>query len=938
MPDAEQRMSVYDQIGGEAAILVTVETFYQRVLGDPLLQPFFEDIDMAMLKRQQVDFFSQALGGPNIYRGPDMKTVHANMVIEQRHFDRVAHHLVSTLQFLGVAPEHIETVVQTVGPLAAEIVNTAIAVQTETISTTQSKKKKRKEQRMGQNGSQKNGGAATMEAPADMMDLEGKVAAIDRSQAVIEFHLDGTIITANDNFLQTMGYTLPEIQGQHHRMFAPPGVAESPEYAAFWAKLNRGEFDSGRYKRIGKGGKEIWIQASYNPVLDEQGKPYKVVKFAMDITDSKIRSAELESKMDAINKAQAVIEFNLDGTIITANENFLITLGYSLPEIQGKHHRMFADPAYAASPEYAAFWEKLNKGEFEAGVYKRFGKGGKEVWIQASYNPVFNADGVAYKVIKYATDITEFKKLNEEYEARNQAVGNGNAVIDFTPDGIILDANENFCVTVGYTLDEIKGKHHRMFCDPTYAASPEYAAFWAKLNRGEFDAGAYKRIGKGGKEVWIQASYNPIVDSNGQVLKVVKFATDITEAKQNELAATQVKNMMENMPTNVMYVDRDLVLTYMNPRSKDTLRTLEHLLPVKVDQMMGTCIDVFHKNPAHQRQILSDPKNLPYQGHIQLGEETLDLLVNAIYDKDGNYIGAMATWEVITKKLEQERQIKDAAEREREHQQKLQAGVDEIAQIGSNLAGASEELTSVSAQMGTTAEETSSQANVVAAASEEVSTNVQSVSTGSEEMTAAIQEIAQNTTEAAKVAAQAVSVAEQTNDTVGKLGQSSAEIGSIIKVINSIAQQTNLLALNATIEAARAGEAGKGFAVVANEVKELAKETTKATESISRMIETIQGDTKGSVDAIAQITTIIKQVNDYMNTIASAVEEQTVTTNEMARNVTEASKGSMEISSNIVTVAEAAKSTTEGATQTQQAAAELARMAADLQKVVTTLT
>ena len=816
MPEAEQRMSVYDQIGGEAAILVTVETFYQRVLGDPLLQPFFEDIDMAMLKRQQVDFFSQALGGPNIYRGPDMKTVHANMVIEQRHFDRVAHHLVSTLQFLGVAPEHIETVVQTVGPLAAEIVNTAIAVQTETISTTQSKKKKRKEQRMGQNGSQKNGGAATMEAPADMMDLEGKVAAIDRSQAVIEFHLDGTIITANDNFLQTMGYTLPEVQGQHHRMFAPPGVAESPEYAAFWAKLNRGEFD--------------------------------------------------------------------------------------------------------------------------AGVYKRLGKGGKEIWIQASYNPVFNADGVAYKVVKYATDITEFKKLNEEYEARNTAVGNGNAVIDFTPDGIILDANENFCVTVGYTLDEIKGKHHRMFCDPTYAASPEYVAFWAKLNRGEFDAGAYKRIGKGGKEVWIQASYNPIVNSNGQVLKVVKFATDITEAKQNELAATQVKNMMENMPTNVMYVDRDLVLTYMNPKSKDTLRTLEHLLPVKVDQMMGTCIDVFHKNPAHQRQILSDPKNLPYQGHIQLGEETLDLLVNAIYDKDGNYIGTMATWEVITKKLEQERQIKEAAEREREHQQKLQAGVDEIAQIGSNLAGASEELTSVSAQMGTTAEETSSQANVVAAASEEVSTNVQSVSTGSEEMTAAIQEIAQNTTEAAKVAAQAVSVAEQTNDTVGKLGQSSAEIGSIIKVINSIAQQTNLLALNATIEAARAGEAGKGFAVVANEVKELAKETTKATESISRMIETIQGDTKGSVDAIAQITTIIKQVNDYMNTIASAVEEQTVTTNEMARNVTEASKGSMEISSNIVTVAEAAKSTTEGATQTQQAAAELARMAADLQKVVTTLT
>ena len=289
-------------------------------------------------------------------------------------------------------------------------------------------------------------------------------------------------------------------------------------------------------------------------------------------------------------------------------------------------------------------------------------------------------------------------------------------------------------------------------------------------------------------------------------------------------------------------------------------------------------------------------------------------------------------------KSEREQQMQESTEREKEQQQKLEEGVAHIAEIGTNLASASEELTSVSSTMGSTAEETSSQANVVAAAAEQVSKNVQSVSTGSEEMTASIQEIAKNTTDAARVAAQAVTVAESTTTTVGKLGQSSAEIGSIIKVITTIAEQTNLLALNATIEAARAGDAGKGFAVVANEVKELAKETTKATENISRMIETIQEDTKGSVDAIEEISTIIKQVNDYMNTIASAVEEQTVTTNEMARNVTEASKGSMEIAGNIVSVADAARGTTEGATQTQQASSELSRMAQDLQRVVSSLT
>jgi PAS domain S-box-containing protein len=254
------------------------------------------------------------------------------------------------------------------------------------------------------------------------------------------------------------------------------------------------------------------------------------------------------------------------------------------------------------------------------------------------------------------------------------------------------------------------------------------------------------------------------------------------------------------------------------------------------------------------------------------------------------------------------------------------------------LASSSEELTAVSQQMSSNAAETSTQANVVSAAGEQVSKNVQTVATATEEMTASIKEIAKNANEAAKVAGSAAKMAETTNSTVAKLGESSAEIGQVIKVITSIAQQTNLLALNATIEAARAGEAGKGFAVVANEVKELAKETAKATEDISKKIEAIQTDTKGAVEAIAQITAIIKQINDISNTIASAVEEQTATTNEIARNVGGAAKGSAQIAENVVAVATAAKSTTQGAGDTQTAAQELSRMAADLQKLVARFT
>lgn len=247
-------------------------------------------------------------------------------------------------------------------------------------------------------------------------DAEGLLSAINKVQAVIEFNLDGTILNANENFLKAVGYSLTDIQGQHHRIFCDPAYAATPEYAAFWQKLGRGENDTGEYKRIGKGGKEIWINASYNPVFDSSGKAYKVVKFATDVTATKLRNAEFEGKMNAISKAQAVIEFNLDGTIITANENFLKTLGYTLDEVKGQHHRMFCEDSYTASHAYQAFWQKLGRGEFDANEYKRFGKGGKEIWIAASYNPIFDMNGKPFKVVKFASDITEAKKRKQEFD------------------------------------------------------------------------------------------------------------------------------------------------------------------------------------------------------------------------------------------------------------------------------------------------------------------------------------------------------------------------------------------------------------------------------------------------------------------------------------------------------------------------------------------
>ncbi|MCW5702850.1 MAG: PAS domain-containing methyl-accepting chemotaxis protein [Bradyrhizobium sp.] len=239
------------------------------------------------------------------------------------------------------------------------------------------------------------------------LDYAGQVAAAGRSQAVIQFDLDGTILTANENFLDALGYSLSEIQGKHHSMFMPAAERDSAAYREFWAALNRGEFQAAEYKRIGKGGKEVWILASYNPVLDEKGRPCKVVKFATDVTAQKLRNADLSGQIEAIGKSQAVIAFNLDGTIIDANENFQHALGYSLGEIKGRHHSMFVEPAERESPAYREFWASLNRGEFQAAEYKRIGKGGKEVYIQASYNPILDLNGKPYKVVKYASDVTK---------------------------------------------------------------------------------------------------------------------------------------------------------------------------------------------------------------------------------------------------------------------------------------------------------------------------------------------------------------------------------------------------------------------------------------------------------------------------------------------------------------------------------------------------
>jgi methyl-accepting chemotaxis protein len=694
--------------------------------------------------------------------------------------------------------------------------------------------------------------------------------AIDTDWASVEFEVDGSIISANANFVSMLGYgSEAEIAGQHHRIFCKDAFRASAEYNQFWNNLAAGVSQAGEFERVRRDGVNVWINASYTPVKDNSGKVVKVIKIAKNIdrmVQDRVAGNALKS---AVDTGWAFLEFETDGTILNANKNFVSMLGYgSGSEIVGQHHRMFCDDAYISSSEYKKFWNDLALGIRQTGEFKRIKKGGDTVWIEASYTPIKDRDGKIVKVIKIANNVDQMVEDRVASNAIKSAVDTGWSSIHFGLDGTILSANENFINTLGYGSEkEIVGHHHRMFCEEAYLSSSEYKRFWNDLAAGIKQEGEHRRIKKDGEYVWINASYTPVKDGDGNYFKVIKIASNVNASKLAEIETVSVIKEL-NRVVNIVKDEGDLsqrmemenisevneqVISGINGLLNGIGAPITSIRNLVISLADGDLTESFESNVNGDLKELGDAYN---EAIVNLNALMGDL-------KEVANLVASSSEELLTKSDEMEGTTQEVA-----------SAIQQMAEGAHQQAQQTDDTSKLVGEVLKSSNGMSDKADLINSAAE----NGQK---SSNEGLFTVKKVVENMSEI-EVAANV------TSESIDVLSERSEEIARTLNVITDIAAQTNLLALNAAIEAARAGEAGRGFAVVAEEIRKLAEDSRKSAIDIQKVITAVQKDINQAAKSIDTMGSSVKngtQASLDAETVFGSIEKLTTETYNLSKEI-----------------------------------------------------